>query len=1180
MSKLLTSFLLFVLASAHLVSAQDVDIPDANFLQALIDEGVDTNGDGVIQVSEAQDIRDLTFQYYQFASMEGLHEFENLETLFISGVSSLAEVNLEGFSALKLVQIQNSHDVISITLNALSSLTTLRINYNLALTSISVSNSGKCDVTIDANRLLEQLQIFQPNGFMDFILTDNTVLSGLYLAQAPVIDYLYIQENRALYDIDFLGVDSIGWLRIVDNRALTEINVDYVDEINALTVENNFNLQELRFHASFDLERTTIQNNPSLTTIDYSNLSRVQIVRIQGNSNLETIDLVALDSLKNLLLADNPLVTDLDFSASDKLEYLAIRGMNGMQNFSFSSVHENLENLQITSNDMLQTIEIASLPRLAILDVGFNSELNSLQMDDLNLLDRLSVRANSSLESLTISELPALKSLHVNGHNELTDLVLYDLDSLSSLNVGGNSSLLQLDVSGLSHLSELNCISNSSLHSLVVENFPLLSRFSVSHCDELRFLKMKDVPLLERLGLGQCPRLSTVILRNMNALELLSLTVFGPLPELIVEGVDDVKLEIHDGEIETIVLDDMPWIGRLSIQSNSQLKKLDVSNLDSVTFVSISNCVSLWDLELNNLPRTSGISISGCSSLTSLDLSVFENLESITLTDNAVKYLNVLGIPISTNLNTSWYVYEYICAEFFQIPWLEQRIDLSGVEIDPLCEFTGFDDKGRLKVEAKYSLDGPCDPFDEDVTNLKLNIASQDGYFSQTTITTVSDIGIHEIELPKKDFVIAPDEMSFHGFQVVPSSLSITMNPTDSIYHGAFCFVPTDDTTHYISSHVVPLGRFSPGFEVEYKIVINNEGNVIESGQFLFEYEEPFMDLVSADPNLEISEGQISGEFIDVLPFSNQEFLLTLKLNTPTHPLLPLVGGERLKFKLQATTHDSTDLTSYGFDQEVINSYDPNDKTCLQGNYLLDDMIGEYLTYRIRFENTGNGEAINVRIIDAIDPAVFDISTLRVLDASHKLETKIIDDEVAFIFDGIYLPFQDSINDGYVFFEIKTWGDLDLETELKNSADIYFDFNFPIRTNTALTTVVTDMDEDGYHHLEDCDDENPNIFPGAVEIPNNDIDEDCDGEDFVSTHETELVSIHVYPIPFTDLLTLQVSRLSDYQINIFNAVGQLEFQTKNQTNLDVRHLAAGYYTLTIVDLRDGQQETKKVLKVE
>ncbi|MEO9552477.1 MAG: T9SS type A sorting domain-containing protein, partial [Nonlabens ulvanivorans] len=118
--------------------------------------------------------------------------------------------------------------------------------------------------------------------------------------------------------------------------------------------------------------------------------------------------------------------------------------------------------------------------------------------------------------------------------------------------------------------------------------------------------------------------------------------------------------------------------------------------------------------------------------------------------------------------------------------------------------------------------------------------------------------------------------------------------------------------------------------------------------------------------------------------------------------------------------------------------------------------VGQYVHYMIRFENTGTASAVNIVVKDEIDLTQFDISTLIPLGGSHDYYTRIREGNVVeFIHEDINLDFNDATNDGYVLFKIKTLNTLVAGDTFDNTAEIFFDFNFPIITNTETVTVMS-----------------------------------------------------------------------------------------------------------------------------
>jgi uncharacterized repeat protein (TIGR01451 family) len=143
---------------------------------------------------------------------------------------------------------------------------------------------------------------------------------------------------------------------------------------------------------------------------------------------------------------------------------------------------------------------------------------------------------------------------------------------------------------------------------------------------------------------------------------------------------------------------------------------------------------------------------------------------------------------------------------------------------------------------------------------------------------------------------------------------------------------------------------------------------------------------------------------------------------------------------------------------EVVNSFDPNAKEVYPKTI---KESGDWLTYTIHFQNTGNDTAYNVFLRDTLS-ASLDAESFQYLASSNKAGIQIIGNHVVFLFYNINLP--DSAtnpkgSEGWVQFRIKTKKNLPLGTAVKNQAAIYFDLNPAIYTNVASTNITNGIEE-------------------------------------------------------------------------------------------------------------------------
>jgi uncharacterized repeat protein (TIGR01451 family) len=231
----------------------------------------------------------------------------------------------------------------------------------------------------------------------------------------------------------------------------------------------------------------------------------------------------------------------------------------------------------------------------------------------------------------------------------------------------------------------------------------------------------------------------------------------------------------------------------------------------------------------------------------------------------------------------------------------------------------------------------------------------------------------------------------------------------------------------------------------------------------------------------------------------------------------------------------------------IIGAYDPNDKFAWPfgtGNQWKIDRNDD-LEYRIRFQNTGNDTAFTIVVIDTLSDKL-NLETLRFTGNSHPYTYELTDNVLTVRFDNIMLP--DSASNlagsiGYFRFMIDQMEDNPANYVVENFADIYFDFNPPIRTNTEYRSV---------------------------------------GEVALNVEQAEINSFTLFPVPASDLVTIQLANKNNDELStvrIFDVSGrfiQLQQFKGNQTSISVSNLNSGIYLIEVIQ-PDGNKNSKRLI---
>lgn len=335
-------------------------------------------------------------------------------------------------------------------------------------------------------------------------------------------------------------------------------------------------------------------------------------------------------------------------------------------------------------------------------------------------------------------------------------------------------------------------------------------------------------------------------------------------------------------------------------------------------------------------------------------------------------------------------------------------------------------------------------------------------------------------------------------------------------------------------STLVTSEHFRCGEEILFTLQVINDGTSIENGSFWLSVDDRinFISFVK-NPDVVISSHRFAWSFNDLYP--GESITIDFYVNAPEVSKPEDVG--QIYYFCHGLQDNSPGNESC-YEVALRCAYDPNDKIAMPHHSENLVLLGRPMYYTVRFQNTGNDFARHVVIRDTIDQS-FDINSIKILHTSHPNNLNVLynnNREVVFNFRDIILP--DSLSDfqgsiGHVTYSIQHLPDIPQNTIVKNKANIHFDFNPPIITNTTK-----------------------NIYTSTFPNDTND--------------ESEYL-IHVFPNPFKDYILF--SQLAD-EVILLNVDGKQVGEAFNTDRISV-NLPSGLYIL-ILNV-NGKRTTHKVI---
>lgn len=337
-----------------------------------------------------------------------------------------------------------------------------------------------------------------------------------------------------------------------------------------------------------------------------------------------------------------------------------------------------------------------------------------------------------------------------------------------------------------------------------------------------------------------------------------------------------------------------------------------------------------------------------------------------------------------------------------------------------------------------------------------------------------------------------------------------------------------------IDVSIVSMGMPRPGFNYTQKVVYRNLGTMPISGTVTFAKGNANISITEIFPApTAVLPAGFSYDFVNLAP--GEVGVIDVKMSVPSIPSVNLGDVASNSVAISSVENDiNLNNNNFAISQIVVGSYDPNDKIEARGATVTINQFDQedYLFYTIRFQNTGTASAETVRIEDNLT-SDFDFASVRMISASHHYSMERINNKLVWTFNNINLlgAFEnETLSQGYVTFKIKLNPGFTVDDVIENTAEIYFDFNPAIVTNTFQTIFVTNL----------------------------------------SVKNFEVNNVVIYPNPAKEVvqIMLQNSTETMSKIVIYDIIGKaikaISGTNSQQATMNVSDLASGVYMIEII----------------